>query len=174
MKSRSNHKFSGAHPFLAHWIIRKELYFVCCLHHHCLLGRRNYWPNVLSFNTRFHFRSGKMFLRQGALLDIFLDEGSVLNYSWNFPHLLFFFLYAVCQIHAFSEMLLKSLVLTFIHWALWTVFHDFQRTVIYPEVIFKAKNNCLCYHVTIMKTMIQWYWLKKPMDDKSPLEIIVQ
>lgn len=91
MKSRSNHKFSGAHPFLAHWIIRKELYFVCCLHHHCLLGRRNYWPNVLSFNTRFHFRSGKMFLRQGALLDIFLDEGSVLNYSWNFPQLLFFF-----------------------------------------------------------------------------------
>lgn len=93
MKSRSNHKLSGAHLFLALRIIRKELDLLCCLHHHCLLGRRNYWPDVLSFKTRFQFRTWKTFWRPGALLDIFLDEGSVLNYSWIFSHLFFFFFF---------------------------------------------------------------------------------
>lgn len=68
LKSRSNHKLSGAHPFLTHRMIREELGLLCCLHHRCLLGRRNYWPDMLSLSTRFHFWSWKTFLRPGALL----------------------------------------------------------------------------------------------------------
>lgn len=104
MKSRSNHKLNGAHPLLAHRIIRKHLDLLCCLHSHCLLWRRNYLPDVLSFSTRFHFWSWKIVLRPEALLDIFLAGRNVLKYPWIFSHL-FFYTQCIYQIYVFSEML---------------------------------------------------------------------